>query len=209
VAERRHPPELKAIFADEPIYRRTGIVICYQDPTFRGALDNLLATTGPTHIIIAGVTVATCCAMPTLSMLNDGLAAHPVVDACGAWNDYEAHAAMGRMSRAGAALATVFALGCELPADGKRPTADAMFDPFTNELPEYGFVIQNFWNNAPARAPRPVGHGQVARVRGRPASSDSDPSESRRRGLGRSMPRVVGLVPAAASQARQRRRGVV
>jgi len=23
-----------------------------------------------------------------------------------------------------------------------------MFDPFTNELPEYGFVIQGFWNNA-------------------------------------------------------------
>ena len=26
-----------------------------------------------------------------------------------------------------------------------------MFDPFTNELPEYGFVIQGFWNNANQR----------------------------------------------------------
>jgi hypothetical protein len=32
------------------------------------------------------------------------------------------------------------------PAD-VRPTADAMFDPFTNALPECGLVIQNFWNN--------------------------------------------------------------
>ncbi len=33
-------------------------------------------------------------------------------------------------------------------ADWKLPTGDAMFGPFTNELREYGFVIQNFWNNA-------------------------------------------------------------
>jgi len=43
---------------------------------------------------------------------------------------------------------TVFALGCELQADWKLPSGVAMFDPFTNELPEYGFVIQGFWNNA-------------------------------------------------------------
>ena len=40
----------------------------------------------------------------------------------------------------------MFALGCELQADWKLPSGEAMFGPFTNELP--GFVIQNFWNNA-------------------------------------------------------------
>src|SRR5437763_942125 len=30
----------------------------------------------------------------------------------------------------------------------KLPSGEAMFGPFTNELPEDGFVIQNFWNNA-------------------------------------------------------------
>lgn len=40
------------------------------------------------------------------------------------------------------------------PADILSPITDQvlppkiMFDPFTNELPEYGFVIQGFWNNA-------------------------------------------------------------
>jgi len=43
-------------------------------------------------------------------------------------------------------------LGCELQADWKLPTGNAMFDPFTNELPEYGFLIQSFWNNANQRA---------------------------------------------------------
>lgn len=144
-------PELKELFPDQPIYRRTGIINCYEDPTFRAAFDTLIDSTGRTHVIIAGVTIATCCAMPTMALLNDGYQVFPVVDACGAWNDYEAQAAIARMSRAGAEPMTVFALGCELQADWKLPSGNAMFDPFTNELPEYGFVIQGFWNNANQR----------------------------------------------------------
>ncbi|MGV9790562.1 isochorismatase family protein [Streptomyces sp. NPDC003435] len=141
-------PELKELFPDEPIYRRTGIINCYEDPSFRSALEELMARTGRTHVIIAGITMGTCTAMPTLSMLNDGYRVLPVVDACGAWNQYEAQAAMSRMANAGAELVTTFALGCELQADWKLPTAEAMFDPFLKELPEYGYLIQNFWNNA-------------------------------------------------------------
>jgi nicotinamidase-related amidase len=141
-------PEIKAVFPEEPIYRRTGIINCYEDPSFRHALDELLASTGRTHIIIAGVTIGTCCSMPTLSMRNDGLLVFPVIDACGAWNEYEAHAAIARMTYAGAAPVTVFALGCELQADWKRPSGTAMLTPFNESLPEYGFVVQNFWDNA-------------------------------------------------------------
>lgn len=86
--------------------------------------------------------------MPTLAMLNDGYRVFPVVDACGAWNHYEVEAALARMVRAGADPVTVFALGCELQADWKLPSGEAMLDPFTNDLPEYGLVIQNFWNKA-------------------------------------------------------------
>ena len=70
-------PELKQIFADQPIYRRTGIINCYEDPTFRAALDALLTDTGRTHIIISGVTIGTCCSMPTLAMRNDGYPVYP------------------------------------------------------------------------------------------------------------------------------------
>lgn len=141
-------PELKEIFNEQPIYRRTGIINCYEDPTVRKALENLVATTDRRHIIIAGVTIGTCCVMPALSMLQDGYQVFPVIDACGAWNRYEAEAAMSRMSRAGAELVTTFALACELQGDWKLPTADAMMEPFARNLPEYGAVIQNFWNNA-------------------------------------------------------------
>ncbi|MDA8061334.1 MAG: isochorismatase family protein [Actinomycetota bacterium] len=151
-------PELKEIFSDLPIHRRTGIINCYEDPTFRSAFDDLLASTGRTHVIIAGVTIGTCCALPTLSMRNDGYQVFPVVDACGAWDDYEAQAAIARMSRAGAEPVTVFALGCELQADWKLPSGNDMLSPFTNQLPEYGWVVQNFWNNANQHAvPDPFG----------------------------------------------------
>lgn len=145
-------PEIKEIFADNPVYRRTGIVNCYEDPSFRQAFEDLVSSTGRRHVIIAAVTIGTCCALPTLSMLNDGYHVHPVVDACGAWSRYEAEAAMSRMANAGAELATTFALACELQADWKLPSATALFQPFLQNLPEYGFVIQNFWDNANKKA---------------------------------------------------------
>jgi nicotinamidase-related amidase len=151
-------PELKQIFPEQPIIRRTGIINAYEDPTFRMALEDVVARTGRRHLVISGVTLGTCVAMPTYSLLNDGYAVYPVVDASGAWSRYEAEAAMARMTRAGANLVSVFAFGCELQADWKEPNGNAMFEPFTNNLPEYGFVAQAFWNNANQRAvPDPFG----------------------------------------------------
>lgn len=141
-------PELKEIFPEESIYRRTGIINCYEDPTFRRAFEHLVEKTGRRHVIISGVTIGTCCTFPTLSMLNDGYQVFPVVDACGAWNRYEAQASIARMERGGAEPVTTFALACELQADWKLPTANDMLAPFIQNLPEYGFVLQNFWNNA-------------------------------------------------------------
>jgi nicotinamidase-related amidase len=151
-------PELKELFADQPIYRRTGIINCYEDPSFRKAFEELVQRTGRRHVIIAGVTIGTCCTMPTLSMLQDGYPVFPVIDACGAWNAYEAQASMLRMANAGAQPVTTFALACELQADWKLPTANDMLAPFKANLPEYGFVLENFWNNANQHAvPDPFG----------------------------------------------------
>lgn len=151
-------PELKATFPDQPVIRRTGIINAYEDPTFRKALLDLMKKTGRTHIILSGVTLGTCVTFPTLSLINDGYQVFPVVDASGAWSDYEADAAMQRMSAAGAQLETVFALGAELQADWKLPSGNDMFPPFINGLPEYGWVVQNFWNNANKRTvPDPFG----------------------------------------------------
>lgn len=138
--------ELRQVFPEQAIIRRTGIINAYEDPTFRRALMSLLAETGRTHIIISGVTLGTCVAFPTLSLRNDGYEVIPVIDASGAWSEYEAQTAMLRMSSAGAELQTVFALGAELQADWKKPSADGMLAPFISGLPEYGWIVQNYWN---------------------------------------------------------------
>lgn len=151
-------PELKEIFAEEPIYRRTGIINAYEDPSFRKAFESLVERTGRRHVILSGVTIGTCCAFPTLSMLQDGYPVFPVIDACGGWNRYETEAAMLRMANAGAQPVTTFALACELQADWKLPSVNDMLAPFVHNLSEYGFVLQNFWNNANQHAvPDPFG----------------------------------------------------
>lgn len=140
--------EIETLFPDEPIYRRTGIINAYEDPSFRKALLDLIKETGRDHIIVSGVTIGTCCTFPTLSLLNDGYRVFPVIDACGAWNELKYQAAISRMSVAGAELVSTFSLAAELQEDWKKPTADAMLEPFEKNLSEYGFVIENYWNNA-------------------------------------------------------------
>lgn len=140
-------PEIKELFPDTPIIRRTGIINAYEDPTFRAALERTVADTGRTHIILAGVTIGTCTLFPALSLANDGYSVYPVIDAAGAWNRYEAEAAIARMVQAGAQPVSTFALACELQEDWKKPWGNAMLEPFNQNLSEYGYVLQNFWNN--------------------------------------------------------------
>jgi len=52
-------PEIKEIFEDQPIYRRTGIINCYEDPTFRAAFEDATSKSGRRHVIISGVTIGT------------------------------------------------------------------------------------------------------------------------------------------------------
>lgn len=141
-------PEIKDLFPDVPIIRRTGIINAYEDPTFRAAFDRIVEETGRRHVILAGVTIGTCTAFPTLSLLNDGYRVFPVIDAAGVWSKYEADAALARMTSAGAEPVTTFALACELQEDWKNRYANAMLAPFKQNLSEYGFVLENYWNNA-------------------------------------------------------------
>ncbi|MGF1569210.1 MAG: hypothetical protein ACFCVD_14265 [Nodosilinea sp.] len=47
---------------------------------------------------------------------------------------------------------------CQRPVEIISPTATARLPPFTQNLSEYGFVLQNFWNNPNGHAvPDPFG----------------------------------------------------
>jgi len=145
-------PEIKDLFPNEPIYRRTGIINAYEDPTFRAAFENIVKKTGRKHIILAGITLGTCTLFPTLSLRHDGYSVYPVIDAAGTWNAYEAQASVARMTLAGAEPTTIFPLVCELQADWKNPTANAAVGIF-DHLPEYAYIFKNFWDNANSKNP--------------------------------------------------------
>ena len=59
------------------------------------------------------------------------------------------------LNAAGTEPVTTFSLACEMQEDWKRETANAMLDPFFQNLPEYGYMAQNFWNNVEA-TPSPI-----------------------------------------------------
>lgn len=145
--------ELKALFPEQEIIRRYGIINAYEDPNFRAALE----ATGRGHVLIAGVTLGTCTAFPTLSMLQDGYQVFPVIDAAGAWSRYEADAAIARMTQAGAEPVAVFSLLAEMQYDWRRDTANAAGAIFNEHLPEYGLVMDNFWNTIGQAVPDPFG----------------------------------------------------
>ncbi|MFC7520269.1 hypothetical protein ACFQS6_08870 [Xanthomonas populi] len=108
------------------------------------------------------MTLGTYVTLPTLSMSNDGDVVHPVADASGAWSRYEAEAAMQRMTVAGAQLNTTSALGAALQADWELPSGNNLLRPFTNGLPKYGWMVQQFWDNAdPTKRPVPDAFGLV------------------------------------------------
>ncbi len=141
-------PELTELFPDAPVLRRTGIINAYEDPNVRAAIEE----TGRDHVLVAGVTLGTCTAFPTLSMLQDGYQVFPVVDAAGAWSRYEADAAITRMTAAGAEPVSVFALLAELQYDWRNPTNTAAGEVFREHLPEYGLVMDQFWTTVDPEA---------------------------------------------------------
>jgi len=148
-------PELKELFPDTAIIRRTGIINAYEDPAFRAASDAIVEQTGRRHVIIAGVTIGTCCTFPTLFASQRRVPSVPRHRRLRRLEQYEIDAAVARMTRAGTEPVTTFSLACEMQEDWKRETANAMLDPFFQNLPEYGYVAQNFWNNVEA-TPSPI-----------------------------------------------------
>ena len=98
---------------------RTG-VNSWEDADFRAAIR----ATGRRKIVMAGLWTEVCLAFPTLDMLLEGYEIYPVIDAVGGVSTVTHHAAIDRMTRAGAQPITSLAFGCELMRNWARPDAD-------------------------------------------------------------------------------------
>lgn len=112
-------PELKALFPDVPVIRRTGTINAYRWPEFREALEK----TGRKKVIIAGVSTTTCLQFPSLDMVADGYDVYGVIDASGSESVIAREAAIATLSTRGVQIRTWFSVAAELVADWRRDEA--------------------------------------------------------------------------------------
>jgi len=112
-------PELKEMFPEVPIIRRTGTINAYRWPQFRAALE----ATGRRKVIIAGVSSTTCLQFPALDMVADGYDVYGVIDASGSESLIARDAAIATLSTRGVQIRTWFSLTAELVADWRRDEA--------------------------------------------------------------------------------------
>ena len=113
-------PELKELFPDLPIIRRTGTINAYRWPEFRAALE----ATGRRNVIIAGVSTTTCLQFPALDMVADGYSVYGVIDASGSESVIAREAAVATLSTNGVQVRTWFSVVAELVADWRRDEAN-------------------------------------------------------------------------------------
>lgn len=111
-------PELKATFPDAPFIARPGEINAWDNPDFVAAIKKI----GRKKLIIAGIVTDVCVALPTLSALAQGYEVYVVADASGTTSTAIAHAALMRMSDAGAIISNWFSIVSELHRDWRHNT---------------------------------------------------------------------------------------
>jgi nicotinamidase-related amidase len=132
-------PELKQLFPQVPVIRRTGVINAWRWPAFRAAVE----ATGRKKLIIAGISDATCLQLPALNAVKEGFEVHGVIDASGAVSTHEREATIATLSQAGVRIRNWWSVGAELQADWRRDEANgwpyAMV--FREHLPSWGHLL--------------------------------------------------------------------
>lgn len=132
-------PEIKQVFPEVQVIRRTGVINAWRWPAFRQAVE----ATGRKKLIIAGLSDATCLQFPALDAVKEGFDVHAVIDASGAVSDFEREATIATLAQAGVKIRSWWSVGAELQADWRRDEAKgwpyAMV--FREHLPSWGYLL--------------------------------------------------------------------
>jgi nicotinamidase-related amidase len=115
-------PALVDVLNGEEILTRT-IINSWDDPRF----VEKIAATGRRKLIIAGVSLPVCAALPAMSAVEAGYDSYLVVDASASFTDAGRDAAMFRLSQAGVKLVDYASVMCELLADNADPLAPSVY----------------------------------------------------------------------------------
>jgi nicotinamidase-related amidase len=130
-------PEIMQLHPNAPKISRPGQINAWDNAEFVDAIKK----TGRRKIVMAGITTDVCVAFAALSALDAGYEVYVVVDASGCMNPEVQHAAIERMSQAGAIIGTWFAISCELLSDWRNPAGPGSAQLFIEHMPSYGDVF--------------------------------------------------------------------
>lgn len=132
-------PELKEIFPDVAVIRRTGVINAWRWPAFREAVEH----TGRKKLIIAGISDSTCLQFPSLDAIKEGFDVHAVIDASGAVSTIEREATVATLAQAGVKIRNWWSVGAELQADWRRDEAAGWpyAIVFREHLPSWGNLL--------------------------------------------------------------------
>ncbi|MFJ1549404.1 isochorismatase family protein [Streptomyces sp. NPDC088246] len=116
-------PELAEVLPSglEVIDRST--VNAWNDPRVREAV----AATGRKKLIVAGISIEVCLALPALSATADGYDVYGVIDASGTFNDTKRTTGILRMQQAGVIVTDYSSVAVEMLADNAHPLAGDVY----------------------------------------------------------------------------------
>jgi len=132
-------PELRKLFQDISVIRRTGVINAWRWPEFREAVDSL----DRKKLIIAGLTDSTCLQFPALDAVLEGFEVHGVIDASGAVSKEERESTVSVLSQAGVKVRNWWSVAAELQADWRSDEDKGwpMAMIFREHLPSWGYLL--------------------------------------------------------------------
>ncbi len=131
-------PQIQAIFPDQkPVERTT--MNSWDDKNFVAAIEK----TGRKKIVLSGLWMETCVALPTIQAIHDGYEVYVVEDCCGDINQLSHDNAMKRVVQAGAKPVTALSTMLEWQRDwAEKDTYDAVIDIVKAHLGAYGVGVE-------------------------------------------------------------------
>ncbi|MGA3403707.1 MAG: isochorismatase family protein [Acetobacteraceae bacterium] len=133
-------PELRRIFADQPVIGRPGVINAWRWPALREAV----VQTGRRNVIMAGVTTSTGLQFAALDMLRDGYDVHAVIDASGAESAVARDVSVATLTHAGVKARTWFSVAAELLGDWQRDIDQGSplgFGAMHDHLTAWGYLL--------------------------------------------------------------------
>ncbi|MFH8370513.1 isochorismatase family protein [Streptomyces sp. NPDC018031] len=116
-------PELRAALPEDLRVIDRSTVNAWHDDRVRNAIE----ATGRKKIIIAGVSLEVCAALPAIAATADGYDAHVAVDASGTFSPTKRETGLLRLQQAGVVVSDYASLAVEILADNAHPAAREVY----------------------------------------------------------------------------------